>query len=182
MRRFRQSAEWRLFRAFFSASPRLAIVWWSLVVLRGMLPAAFVVAMGVLVSAVQHGHSLALPLTLIGVVFIALQALGPVHDAVSSNLGAQVSAWLHDQLMRACVGPPGLGHLERSDLADDLSAAREFDLGISGPGLVVSMPNIGGGFASFAGGIAQAALLFGYRWWAPLLLGGAWGSTHHFLK
>jgi ATP-binding cassette, subfamily B, bacterial len=182
VRRFRQSAEWRLFRAFFSASPRLAIVWWSLVVLRGMLPAAFVVAMGVLVSAVQHGHSLALPLTLIGVVFIALQALGPVHDAVSSNLGAQLSAWLHDQLMHACVGPPGLGHLERSDLADDLSAAREFDLGISGPGLIVSMPNIGGGFASFAGGIAQAVLLFGYRWWAPLLLGGAWLSTHHFLK
>jgi ATP-binding cassette subfamily B protein len=182
VRRLRQTAEWRLFGAFFSAGPVLAVTWWALVVLRGLLPAAFVVGMGVLVSAVQNHHSLALPLTLIGVVFIALQALGPVHDAVSSNLGAKVSAWLHDQLMHACVRPPGLGHLERSDLADDLSAAREFDLGISGPNLVVSMPNIGGGFALFAGGVAQALLLFGYRWWAPLLLGAAWGSTHHFLK
>jgi ATP-binding cassette subfamily B protein len=182
VRRLRRSAEWQLFGAFFAARPRLAVAWWALVVLRGLLPAAFVVAMGGLVSAVQHGDSLALPLTLVGVVFIALQALGPVHDAVSSNLGAQTSAWLHDQLMYACVRPPGLGHLERADLADDLSSAREFDMGISGPGLVASMPNIGGGFASFAGGVAQVLLLFGYRWWAPLLLGLAWGSTHHFLK
>jgi ATP-binding cassette, subfamily B, bacterial len=182
LQRVRGSAEWRLFGSFFAASPRLAVAWWALVVVRGILPAAFGVAMGILVSAVQHGHSLALPLTLIGAVFIAVQALGPMHDAVSSNLGAQTSAWLHDQLMHACVRPPGLGHLERADLADDLAAAREFDLGISGPGLVVAMPNIGGGFASFAGGVAQTLLLFGYRWWAPLLLGLAWGSTHHFLK
>jgi ATP-binding cassette subfamily B protein len=86
VRRFRASAEWQLFGAFFSAAPRLAGTWWALVVLRGLLPAAFVVAMGVLVAAVQHGHALAIPLTFIGVVFIALQATGPVHDAVSSNL------------------------------------------------------------------------------------------------
>ena len=84
--------------------------------------------------------------------------------------------------MRACVGPPGLGHLESPALADDLSAARDFDLGLTGPNIIVSMPHIGSGFAQFGGGVAQLLLLFGYRWWAPLLLGAAWGSTHHTLR
>jgi ABC-type multidrug transport system fused ATPase/permease subunit len=138
--------------------------------------------MGVLVAAVQHDDSLAAPLTAIGATFIALQALGPVHDALSANLGAVASSWLHDRLLHSCVGPPGLAHLEQPDLADDLASARDFDMGLTGPNMTVSMPNIGGGFAMFAGGVAQALLLFGYRWWAPLLIGGAWGSTHHLLK
>ena len=160
----------------------LAIVWWILVVLRAVLPAVFVIAMGATVSAVQHGESLVWPLVAIGVSFIGSQAVGPMHDALSSNLGAQMSTYLHDQLMYACVGPAGLGHLENPDLADELSAARDFDLGLAGPSLIVAMPAIGGGFAQFGGGVAQVVLLFAYRWWAPLLLAAAWGSTHHFLR
>jgi ATP-binding cassette subfamily B protein len=29
---------------------------------------------------------------------------------------------------------------------------------------------------------AELLLLFAYRWWAPLLLGAGWGSTHYFLR
>src|SRR3954466_14701580 len=182
LKRLRRSAEWRLGGVLYAASRRLTITWWGLVVVRGALPAAFAIAMGVLVSAVQHGDPLAAPLTAIGVTFIALQALGPVHDALSANLGAIASSWLHDRLLYSCVDPPGLAHLEQPDLADELASARDFDMGLTGPNMTVSMPNIGGGFAMFAGGVAQALLLFGYRWWAPVLIGGAWGSTHHFLK
>jgi ATP-binding cassette subfamily B protein len=182
VRRLRRSAEWRFFGALFRAHALMAVAWWAIIVLRGMLPAAFAVSMGVLVAAVQHGHSLITPLIGIGVSFVALQASGPFHDALSANLGAKTSAWLHDRLMHACIGPPGLAHLERPDLADELAAARDFDLGLTGPNMTVSMPNIGGGFASFAGGLVQALILFRYRWWAPLLVGGAWGSTHFLLK
>jgi ABC-type multidrug transport system fused ATPase/permease subunit len=173
---------WRFFGVLYRADRPLAIVWWTLVVLRAVLPAVFVIAMGATVSAVQHGDSLVWPLVAIGVSFIGSQAVGPMHDALSSNLGAQASTYLHDQLMDACVGPAGLGHLENPALADELSAARDFDLGLAGPSLIVSMPNIGGGFAQFGGGLAQVVLLFAYRWWAPLLLAAAWGSTHHFLR
>jgi ABC-type transport system involved in cytochrome bd biosynthesis fused ATPase/permease subunit len=173
---------WQFFGVLLRADRPLAIVWWALVVLRAMLPAVFVIAMGATVSAVQHGDSLVWPLTAIAVSFIGSQAVGPMHDALSSNLGARVSTYLHDQLMYACVGPAGLGHLENPELADELSAARDFDLGLAGPSLIISMPNIGGGFAQFGGGLAQVALLFAYRWWAPLLLAAAWGSTHHFLR
>src|SRR6476620_4627830 len=101
LKRLRRSAEWRLGGALYAASPGLTIAWWVLDVVRGLLPAAFAVALGVLVAAVQHGDSLAAPLTAIGVTFIALQALGPVHDALSANLGAVGSSWLHDRLLHA---------------------------------------------------------------------------------
>ena len=173
---------WQLFSVMHRAAPQAAVLWWALIVLRGILPAAFALSMGVLVDAVQNDASLAPGLTLVGFVFVAMQSLGPVHDAVSSNLGAKTSSWLHDRLLDACITPPGLAHLEDSDLADELSTARDFDIGLTGPSMTYSMPNIGGGLASFAGGLAQALLLFGYRWWAPIVVGGAWLSTHHFLK
>ena len=46
------------------ADPALAAVWWMAVVLRGVLPALFGIAMGLLVAAVQKGTGLAVPLNL----------------------------------------------------------------------------------------------------------------------
>lgn len=182
MGRLRRSAEWRFFGVLRDASPRLTYGFWALIVLRGALPAAFAVVMGVVVGAVQRGDSLAAPLAAIALVFVAMQALGPLHDALGSNLGARATNLLHERLLHACAGPPGLAHLEHPELADELSAAREFDLGLTGPNITVCMPNIAGGLAALCGGLAQALLLFGYRWWAPLLVGGAWASTHWLLK
>jgi ABC-type multidrug transport system fused ATPase/permease subunit len=179
--RLRASAEWQLFGALHRAAPALATAWWALIVLRGLLPAAFVVVMGLLVHAVQAGAAVTLPLAAAGVLFMALQALGPVHDALSANLGARVSAWLHDRLLEACNGPPGLAHLEDPELAGQLASAREIDAGITGPPIAICMPMIGGGFAMLASGVAQTLLLAGYRWWASIVIGGAWLSTHRLL-
>jgi ABC-type transport system involved in cytochrome bd biosynthesis fused ATPase/permease subunit len=178
----RSSAEWRFFGALWRADRRATTSWWALIAVRGILPAAFAVAMGVVVADVEAGRSATAGLLAIGATFIAMQALGPVHDVVSTNLGARVSQWLHDRLHDACDGPEGLAHLDHPDLADELSSARDFDLGLTAPPIIVCMPNIGGGFSALAGGLAQALLLAGYRWWAPLLVGGAWASTHRLLK
>jgi hypothetical protein len=78
----------------------------------GLLPAAFAVAMGVLVAAVQRGDSLLAPLAIVGVVFVLLQVLTPIHQAISANLGSRVAAWLYDRLTEAWVRPPGILHLE----------------------------------------------------------------------
>ena len=172
----------RFFGALWRASPRQTAWWWTLIVLRGLLPAAFAVTMGVVVGRVGDGEPLGVGLAVIGVLFVAQQVSGPVHDALSYNLGARTSAWLHDRLLDACNDSEGLAHLESPELATELSTARDFDLGLSGPNVTVSMPAIGGGFAALAAGGAQALLLAGYRWWAPIVVGGAWLSTHHFLK
>ena len=86
-----------------------------MLILRGVLPAVFAIAMGVLVGAVQRGDPLAAPLAFAGVVFVLLQVLTPIHQAISANLGDRTAAWLYDRLTDACVRPPGMGHLERPD-------------------------------------------------------------------
>src|SRR5204863_2030479 len=147
-----------------------------------VLPALFAIAMGRLVGAVQRGDDLAAPLALVGVVFVLLQVLSPIHHAVGANLGSRTAAWLYDRLTTACVGPPGMGHLEDPELTSDLTMARDFDLGITGPPMSYSMDFIASGLVELVAGLTSAIVLAGYAWWAPLLLAGAWLSTHWLLR
>lgn len=180
--RLRARDEWKFFGILPQADRTLAVAWWSLVVLRGVLPALFAVAMGVLVAAVQHGDSLTLPLAVVGVVFVLLQVASPLHLAIGKNLGSRTAAWLYDELTSACTRPAGMGHLEDPRLTTDLAVARDFDLGISGPPLSVSMDFIGSGLVEFLAGLTAAMLLAAYAWWAPLLIGGAWLATQWLLR
>jgi ABC-type multidrug transport system fused ATPase/permease subunit len=136
----------------------------------------------VLVGAVQSQANLIAPLVLFGVVFVLLQVLPPIHRAVGANLGSKTAAWLYDQLTTACVRPPGMGHLENPALTTDLTMARDFDLGITGPPMFISMDFIAGGLVEMVGGLASAAVLAGYTWWAPVVLAGAWIATHWLLR
>jgi len=174
--------EWRFFGVLPKAHRGLAIAWWTALVLRGFLPGLFAIAMGVLVGAVQKGSPLAAPLTLVGAVFVLLQVLSPLQLAIGANLGSQTASWLYDQLSAACVGPPGMGHLEDPRLTTDLTMARDFDLGISGPPLSYAMDFIASGMVTFVSGFAGAVILAAYTWWAPLLLAGAWIATHWLLR
>src|SRR6476661_4806978 len=136
---------------------------------------------GVLPKAAP-GHDLTGPLVLIGVVFVLLQVLNPVHTAISANLGDRTAAWLYDRVTDACVDPPGMGHLEDPKLTADLTVAREFDLGMTGPPISVSLDFIAGGLVEMVGGIASALILFRFSWWAPIVLAGAWLATHYLLR
>src|SRR5438105_7658516 len=149
LERLRARREWKFFAVLPKADRRLAAVWWFVLVLRGVLPAIFAIAMGVLVAAVQRGEGLASGLTLVGIVFVLLQVLTPVHQAVGANLGDRTAAWLYDRLTEACVPPPGIGHLEDPRLSSDLTVARDFDLGMTGPPLFISMDFIAGGLVDF---------------------------------
>jgi ABC-type multidrug transport system fused ATPase/permease subunit len=173
---------WMFFTVLPRAAAGLATVWWATLLLRGVLPAVFAVAMGVLVGAVQHGASLAGPLAFAGAVFVLLQVLTPIHQAVSNNLGDRTAAWLYDRLTEACVRPPGVGHLEDPKLTSDLIVARDFDLGMTGPPLSISMDFLASGLAEMVGGIACAVILARFSWWAPLVLAGAWVATHVLLR
>jgi hypothetical protein len=50
--------ERKFFSALPQASPGLAAAWWVGLLLLGVLPAAFAVAMGILIGAVESGQSL----------------------------------------------------------------------------------------------------------------------------
>ena len=180
--RLRATNEWKFAGVLPRADHALAAAWWAILVARGLLPAAFAVAMGMLVGAIERGSDLATPLALGGIVFVLLQVLVPIHQAVGSNLGSRTSAWLYDQLTTACVRPPGVGHLEDPKLTSDLTMARDFDLGISGPPLSYAMDFIASELVQMLAGLASAAVLFAYAWWAPLVLAGAWLATHWLLR
>jgi ATP-binding cassette, subfamily B, bacterial len=180
--RLRARPEWKFFSVLPKADRPLAVVWWGVLILRGLLPALFAIAMGVLIGTVQRGDPLAGPLALIGVVFVLLQILSPFHQAIGANLGSRTAAWLYDELTASCVGPPGMGHLEDSRLTTDLSMARDFDLGISGPPLSTSMDFIASGLVELVGGLAASFVLAAFAWWAPIVLAGAWIATHWLLR
>lgn len=180
--RLKARQEWQYFSVLPRADRPLALAWWGVLILRGLLPALFAIAMGTLVGAVDGGRSLAAPLAWVGIVFLLLQVLTPIHQGVSANLGSRTAAWLYDELTRGCVAPAGIAHLENPQHTNDLTMARDFDLGISGPPLSISMDFIASGLVELMGGLAAAAVLFGYAWWAPLVLGGAWLSTHYLLR
>jgi ATP-binding cassette, subfamily B, bacterial len=182
IRRLRARPEWRFFEELPRASPGLAGAWGGLLLLRGVLPAGFAVAMGALVRAVEQGDPLTGPLVAVGAIFVTLQVLSPIHAQVGTNLGDSLSNHLNERLLATTTGPEGMAHLERPELGNDLTMARDFDLGIAGPPMSVSMGFIAGGLAELVAGAASALVLFAYRWWAPLPLVLAWGSTHWLLR
>jgi ABC-type multidrug transport system fused ATPase/permease subunit len=182
LKRLRGRQEWHFFAVLPKADPMLATVWWVLLMLNGAMPAIFAVAIGVTVGAVQQARPVGGPLALTGLVFVLMLILNPIQTAVSMNLGNKVSAWLNEALIRACVQPPGIGHLEDPDLAEDLTTAREFDRGMTGPPMYLNVDFLATNLVSAVGGVASAVVLVGFAWWAALILVAAWGSTHWLLR
>ncbi len=180
--RIRDRQEVHFFRALWRAAPGATACWWALLVLRGVLPAVVSVALGALIGAVATGSSLLWPLVLFGVSFTVSLVAFPFLQLASSNLGSRMSAHLFDRLATLCTEPEGVGHLERPELADDLTLARDFDQGLTGPPLDISMDFIAGGLVELVTGVSAAVLLAWFHWWAPLVLLVAWGSTHWLLR
>ena len=160
----------------------LSRAWWTLLAGRSVLPAALAVGTGALVGSVSAGQRPGWSLALVAVTTILILVLSPIHDAVSANLGAHVGADLHKRLLRAASQPLGIEHLEEPGLADDFTLARDFDLGITAPPIRVCMPFVANGLVEIGSGLASAAILFWYEWWAPLVLVAGWLATHRLLR
>jgi ATP-binding cassette subfamily B protein len=177
---------WRDSWLFFAELPRagrtLAAAWWVLVMSRGVLPALFAVATGALVAAIQRGAGLPLALATVGGLFIAVQVIAPLQGVVGTSLGERLMARLNDRLLAVAVGPSGLGHLENPGLADDVTAARDFELGLSGPPMPLALEFTATGLIDFFAGLAQTVVLAAYSWWACLLVAAGWLSTHLLLR
>ena len=172
----------QFFTTLTSSVPGLATAWWLLLLVRSLVPAALAIATGLLVGRLEAGADLTVPLVVFGVVFVLSQVGPPVHQVVGTLLGHRFSSVLNDRLMAATLDPDGIGHLERGDLTNDLTTARDFDLGWSAPPMYLNIDFIAQGLVMLLGGIASALVLVGFAWWAPLLLLAAWGSTHWLLR
>jgi ATP-binding cassette subfamily B protein len=172
----------RFFGVLWRAHRGLTGLWWSLLFGRALLVPLAAIAMGVVVGAVEGDQALGGPLTFAGVVFFLALSIGPLQEAVSQNLGARAAGWMRRELTQASISPVGIAHLEHPDLKNDLTLAQDFDRGITGPPLAISMGFIANGLGGMLGGFAAALVLFAYAWWAPLLLAGAWLLTQYTLR
>ncbi len=172
----------QFFRVLWQADRVLALVWWSVLLVSGVLPAAFAVTTGLLITAVEDDAALAWPVGLVSGLFVLLQILPQWQTAVSMNLGSRVAALLNDRLAAACVEPAGIGHLEDAELTSDLTTARDFDRGISGPPMYLNVDFIAGSLTLLVSGAIAVVVMAGYSWWAPLVLALAWASTHWLLR
>jgi ABC-type multidrug transport system fused ATPase/permease subunit len=180
--RLRERQEVTFFLTLPRVDPVLAGGWYAALILRGALPALFGITMGGLISAVQRSGDLTAPLAYVGAIFVLLQVLSPIQQAIGANLGDRAASWLNDRLSEACVRPPGMGHLEDPKLTDDLAVARDFDLGMTGPPLSMSMDFIASGLIGIVSGLASTIVLAWYQWWAALLLTAVWLATHWLLR
>ncbi len=182
MDRLRHSAPWQFFAVLPRADRGLAALWWTVLGLRAVLPAVLAVGTGALVAAVARHTSLTAPLATAGIAFVLLQVLPPAHTAVSLNLGSRVAAHLFDRLAELTTAPKGIGHLEDPELAADLTTAREFDRGMTGPPMYINMDFIAGSLTLLVAGVVSALALVRYVWWAPIVLLAGWGATHWLLR
>lgn len=178
----RTSSPVALARANFRASPRLAVTWWGLVLVRAVLPAGLTLALGALVRDVVGGHDVDRALIVVAGCFAAIAVSGPVHTQIGAILGDRTSGYLQAELTRASSSPPGIAHLERPGLAAELVAARDFDLGIVGPPISVSMGFIGAGLVELLSGATQAVALATVTWWGAIVVAAAWLATHRLLR
>ncbi|WP_238342962.1 ABC transporter ATP-binding protein [Nocardioides cynanchi] len=172
----------RFFVTLTRSVPGLASAWWALLAVRSLVPAALAIATGLLVGRVESGGDLTAPLVGFAVAFVLSQVGPPLHQVVGALAGYRFSSVLNDRLMAATLGPDGIGHLERGDLTNDLTTARDFDLGWTAPPMFLNMDFIAQGLVLLLGGIVSAIVLVGFAWWAPVLLLAAWGATHWLLR
>jgi ATP-binding cassette, subfamily B, bacterial len=172
----------RFFVTLTRSVPGLASAWWLLLVIRSLVPAGLAITTGLLVGRVESGGDLTVPLVVFAVAFVLSQVGPPVHQVVGALTGHRFSSVLNDRLMAATLGPDGIGHLERGDLTNDLTTARDFDLGWTAPPMFLNIDFIAQGLVLLLGGVVSALVLFGFAWWAPPLLLAAWGSTHWLLR
>ena len=75
--------ERKFFGVLPKADPTFAAACWTTLLIRGILPAAFAIAMGVLVGAVSRGDPLLRLLLFVGTIFVLLQVLIPIHPAIA---------------------------------------------------------------------------------------------------
>lgn len=172
----------QLFTAMRKTSPLLFWGWCAGLLLAGGFSSAMILVFGLVIANISSSEGISFALLILGVLFIFLNGTNSFVNTMSANIGAKTAEYLHEKLMHACMKPEGIAHLENSEIVSRLEAARDFDLGITGAPLVVAVPKVGARVSGIINGIFLSLILFQFQWWAPIVLSGAWLSTHFFLR
>jgi ATP-binding cassette subfamily B protein len=170
MRWLAQAPSLLLPRLYFSVHRPLTLVVLASTGVGGLMAPALAVATGTLVTAVQAGGPVGLPLAAVGALFVVQQVLWPLVEVARNALGRRVNEALSQRAMAAMGGAPGLAHVEDPAVADALARAQGM-LRTATPGSAV------GGLARMwsqrVSGALSLSIVFAWRWWAAAALTGA---------
>lgn len=149
------------------------------VVVSGLLPVLIMLAAGALIATVNGDPSplpgIASPWQALAVLtgaLVALEIVLPFLGPVAKRLTVRLEVLLRDRLLAGLLTPATLAHLEDPDLADEVRLA--YAVGpqqVRVSKAVLALENI---VSNRLLALGSAAVLAGYRWWAPLLLVVGW--------
>jgi ATP-binding cassette subfamily B protein len=167
-----------LFRLCRETHPGLTAAVVATTVVGGLLPTAFSLASGATIGTLPEavragidspaGARLTRFLIVAVVLFVLMQALGPVRETLADALMTRVDAWLARRVMALTSAPPGIGHLEDPAVMDRLQQAQGAISGSTTGGAAYALSTI---WHRRLVGVAAVVVLLSFRWWlAPVLV------------
>jgi ATP-binding cassette subfamily B protein len=160
------------------ADPRRTFVMAGCVVLTGVLPAVLMVVTGRVVDAIAHAgdveaFSRGLSATVAFVVAsLCLAAVMLVGELAQAGLSRSYMETVEEMLASAVLGPVTVAHLEDAEVAARIGRATE---ATRENVYYWSLRSLVSGSRLRITGIVSGCLLFGFAWWAPVLLFAAYG-------
>ena len=168
-----------LLRLLPQASPWGTVALFIQIAASGLMPIVFMFATGALVGTAGGGpstlpgiHNVWSVLWLMIALFLLRQITGSIVGPSTERLAYRLDLLLRERTLRAVLLPATLTHLEDPDLADEIAQTRMVGTEHIQTTLVVGL--LLGITSTRLTAIAAAVVLAGYRWWAPMLLAGAW--------
>jgi ATP-binding cassette subfamily B protein len=149
----------------------LSLLW------NGCQPVLFTLAMGALVGSLPlaareglsspAGQRVLIALAGVAILFVSSRELEPIQSALGDALARRYERLIQRLLLRAASHPSGIAHLEGERIANRLATARGEAGGLPPRYVVYKLVQVVPPYLEAAG---SAVLLFGFRWWAPLVM------------
>jgi ATP-binding cassette subfamily B protein len=186
-----RGARWRaLLRLLGAAGRGRLAAFAALLLVAGLLPTAVILATGAFVRAIPAaaGHGLdapqARPALLALTVFVLALAGRVLLTATATQLARvlddALAVEVHQRVAAVTLGTPGLEPLDDPARADQLQAIHEAERRSVTRRTAASLNVVA---TTRVRGAGAFVVLLGFRWWAPLLLAGAWYlSSRLFLQ
>jgi ATP-binding cassette subfamily B protein len=159
--------------ALWSADRRRTTWFVACIVAGAVLPALMMVATGGIVHSLAIGSTRGGLWAVAGFAAAALCAAGVsyVRAVAEAGLSEQYLEYVESALSTALLAPPTIDHLEDPQVAGQIAAAAE----ASRENIYYwSLRSLGQVLMLYLSGIASGLLLFGFTWWAPLILFAAY--------
>lgn len=148
-------------RMMLDTDRRLAVTLGAVSVFEGLLPTGFTLAGGSLIAAAQAGRGIGLTLGVVTVLFLLAEVTQNLRNAVVEGFRERVETRRRERVMAAVLRPPGISHLEDSEVLDLVQAGSNNEW----PNTSAFTQGVLGVIQMRVSALASAAVVWTFRWW-----------------